>query len=101
MWVMIVTFLFYGGVDRSGFSPAIESIEFSSKPACEAARAAYLADLKPIADELNADIISKRKLATGEGPEGLLFRQSVSRSDAGGYMELDCVRRFRGRLGSL
>ena len=73
MWVMIVTFLFYGGVDRGGFLPAIESIEFSSKPACEAARAAYLADLKPIADELNADTVSKREVGDWRGPGGVVI----------------------------
>jgi hypothetical protein len=73
MWVMIVTFLFYSSVDRGDFSPTVESIEFSSKPACEAASAAYLGELKPVADELNADIVSKREVGEWRGPGGVVI----------------------------
>ena len=68
MWVMIITFLFYSDVERGYFSPAIESVEFSSKATCETARTAYLVDLKPIADELNASITSQREFGDWKGP---------------------------------
>ena len=70
MWIMIVTFLFYSDLERGA---AIESVEFSSKSTCEAASAAYLADLKPVADTLNADIISKREVGELRGPAGVVI----------------------------
>jgi hypothetical protein len=73
MWVMIITFLFYSDVDRGNFSPAIESVEFSSKATCEAARAAYLGDLEPISVELNAAIASKRDIGDWRGPGGVVI----------------------------
>ena len=73
MWVMIITFLFYSDVDRGYFSPAIESVEFSSKATCEAARTAYLGDLKPIADELNASIEGLRGVGDWKGPGGVVI----------------------------
>ena len=73
MWVMIITFLFYSDVERGNFSPAIESVEFSSKANCEAARTAYLTDLKPIADELNAAITSQREVGDWRGPGGVVI----------------------------
>ena len=73
MWVMIITFLFYSDVDRGHFSPAIESVEFSSEATCEAAKSAYLGDLKPIADELNAAIVSQRDVGDWRGPGGVVI----------------------------
>ena len=73
MWIMIITFLFYSDVDRGNFSPAIESVEFSSKGTCEAAKAAYLGELEPISDELNAAITSKRDIGDWRGPGGVVI----------------------------
>ena len=73
MWIMIITFLFYSDVDRGNFSPAIASVEFSSKGTCEAAREAYLGDLEPISDELNAAIASKREIGDWRGPGGVVI----------------------------
>jgi len=70
---MIITFLFYSDVDRGNFSPAIESVEFSSKGTCEAARVAYLGELEPISDELNAAITSKRDIGDWRGPGGVVI----------------------------
>jgi len=73
MWVMIITFLFYSDVDRGNFSPAIESVEFSSQKTCEVAKTTYLTDLSPIADELNAAIESKREIGDWRGPGGVVI----------------------------
>ena len=47
MWIMLVTFLHYAVVGH--FSPALESVEFTSKENCEHARTAYLTELAPLA----------------------------------------------------
>ena len=73
MWIMIITFLFYSDIERGHFSPALESMEFESKETCEAARTAYLADLKPIADELNEVIASKREIGDWRGPGAVVI----------------------------
>ena len=57
--IMIVTFLHYAVVGH--FSPALESVEFTSKESCEHARAAYLAELTPLAARLNDAIKDELK----------------------------------------
>jgi len=53
MWVLILTLLFYTDPAAGKFSPAISSVVFKSKGTCEAAKSAYIAEFKPIADHLN------------------------------------------------
>ena len=71
MYVMIITFLFYSDPTVGHFSPAVESVQFSSKTSCEAARSTYLSDLKPIADELTASIDTQKSIGDIKGPTGV------------------------------
>ena len=73
MYVMIITFLFYSDPTVGHFSPAVESVQFSSSTSCEAARSAYLTDLKPIADELAASIDTQKSVGDIKGPTGVII----------------------------
>ena len=73
MYVMIITFLFYSDPTVGHFSSTVESVLFSSKTSCEAARSAYLSDLKPIADELAASIDSEKSVGGIRGPTGVVI----------------------------
>ena len=73
MWIMLVTFLHYAVVGH--FSPALESVEFTSKENCEHARTAYLAELAPLAAQLNDAIKQELKTRPNEAPQrGYHFR---------------------------
>ena len=73
MYVMIITFFFYSDPTVGHFSPAVESVQFSSKTSCEAARSTYLSDLKPISDELIASIDSQKSIGEIKGPTGVMI----------------------------
>lgn len=69
MWIMLVTFLHYAVVGH--FSPALESVEFTSKENCEHARTAYRisAPCRPMNDAI------KQELKTGpmKRPNGVII----------------------------
>jgi hypothetical protein len=73
MWTMIITFLLYGDPSIGHFSPAVNSVEFKSKASCEAARTAYLAELKPIADALNASLKDQEAGGSLKPPNGVVI----------------------------
>ena len=63
MWLMILTFLSYRDPTAIGsFSVEIESVAFSSQTSCEAAKASYIAEMKPITDLLNAAIEGEKQV---------------------------------------
>jgi hypothetical protein len=72
MWIMIITFLFYGNPPTGHFSPAISNMEFSSKTSCEAARTAYLSGFNDIAIELNNAIRDEKSIGQLKGPNGVV-----------------------------
>ena len=71
MWIMLVTFLHYAVVGH--FSPALESVEFTSKESCESARTAYLAELTPLAARLNDAIKEELKSVLMKPPNGVII----------------------------
>jgi len=73
MWVMMITFLSYSDPTLGRFSPAVNSVQFKDKASCEAARIAYLAELKPIADRLNAAIKDEADMGNIKGPHGVVI----------------------------
>jgi hypothetical protein len=66
-----VTFLHYAVVGH--FSPALESVEFTSKENCEHARTAYLAELAPLAAHLNDAIRDELKNGLIKPPNGVII----------------------------
>ena len=71
MWIMLVTFLHYAVVGH--FSPALESVEFTSKENCEHARTVYLAELAPLAAQLNDAIKQELKSGLMKPPNGVII----------------------------
>jgi hypothetical protein len=72
MWIMVITFLFYGNPVTGHFSPALSSIEFSSKATCEAARTTYLSGFNDITAELNKAIMDEINMGQLKGPNGVV-----------------------------
>jgi hypothetical protein len=66
---MLVTFLHYAVVGH--FS--LESVEFTSKENCEHARTAYLAELAPLAAQLNDAIKQELKTGLMKPPNGVII----------------------------
>ena len=72
MWLMIITFLSYRDPTAIGnFSVDVESIAFSSKTSCEAAKASYLAEMKPTTDLINAAIEAEKEMGNLRGPNAV------------------------------
>ena len=71
MYIMIITFLFYGDPAKGQFSSSVESVLFSSKESCETARSSYLSGFTPIADELTAVIKDGQSVGDFRGPAGV------------------------------
>jgi hypothetical protein len=63
----------YGHPSQAGFVPAIHSVEFSTKSACQAARDAYLQELEPIITELNAAIKDAKDVGDIKSPAGIVI----------------------------
>jgi hypothetical protein len=59
MWIMIITFIVWSELQESGSTATIATAEFSSKASCEAARTAYLGQVKQITDPFN-DLANNR-----------------------------------------
>ena len=72
MWVMIITFLLYSDPTQGRFSPAVSTALFSSKGSCESARDVYLAELKPIADQINKSANENISLGIIRAPNGVI-----------------------------
>jgi len=73
MWIMIITFLLYSDPTQGRFSPAVNSIAFSSKNTCEAARDVYLAELKPISEQINKSANENIQLGVVRAPNGVII----------------------------
>ena len=73
MWTLIITILFYGDPVVGKFSPALSTAQFKSKNKCEAARTAYLSEVKPTVDQLNTAISDEKKVGQIKGPNGVLL----------------------------
>ena len=73
MWLMIITFLLYSDPTQGRFSPAVNTAVFSSKSSCESAREVYLAELKPIADQINKAATANIDLGTVRAPNGVII----------------------------
>ena len=72
MWLLIITFLSYRDPTAVGsFSVDIESVAFSSKASCEAAKASYLAEMKPTLDLLNSAIAAEKEMGNLRGPNAV------------------------------
>jgi hypothetical protein len=72
MWQLIITIMFYGDPATTTFTPAIESLSFSSKAKCETARSSYIADLKPVTDVITQEADAERADGAVKGNTGLM-----------------------------
>lgn len=73
MWIMVITFLFYGDPVTGNFVPEIGSVEFRTKKSCEAAKTAYLSSLQNVTDQINRAIEDELKVGELKGPNGLIL----------------------------
>ena len=73
MWMLIITLLHYGHPAVGKFAPAVTSVEFSSKDACENARVGYESAFKKVSDELNKAIADELAVGQLRGPNGVII----------------------------
>ena len=72
MSILLITFLMYGHPAQARFVPAIHSVEFSTKSACEAARDAYLRNFEPVVAELTTAIADSKSIGELKSPAGVI-----------------------------
>ncbi|MBB3658481.1 hypothetical protein FHX15_003728 [Rhizobium sp. BK650] len=72
MWHLIITVLFYGDPSTATFNAALESVAFSSKAKCEAARVGYRKELGPIAKAVEQEVEAEKQVGQIKGATGLL-----------------------------
>ena len=73
MWILILSMLYYGDPASGRFSPAIAVMQFKNKSNCEAAKAAYLAEMRPVFDTLNSVMKDEKNVGEIKGPNGAIL----------------------------
>ena len=73
MWILIITFFFYGDPVSRAFSSSISSIQFSTEKSCNDARGAYIKEFESISDRLNKAISEEERVGELKGPNGVVI----------------------------
>jgi len=73
MWLLVITFLFYGDPSTGHFNSTVTSIDFTSQQRCDDGRKAFLTELIPIRDKLNQAITDGLEVGQLKGSNGIVI----------------------------